>query len=241
MDDNNKDRILGYCIVFILVVFIAILLAFCHDDEPVPEVETVYITVIVTATPTPTEPVIQNFYTSTPSPSPSPTPSPTPTCTPTVAPTPTKAPKAVSHSYKPWTSYTVYNIVSSPNYRLQQIAKTDIYGLRVVTDSAGEERWIVAMGQAWTGPHATGRCFDIYMENGARLPVVIGDVKKWEHSLNGEGKYGRKGDLLEFIVDLNALVPMAKTMGDASYCADIFKGEAKEVIARDDVNIPGLD
>ena len=197
----------------------------------------VFVTTIVTATPTPTLPVSPILYTSTPTPSPEPTPTPTCTTTPT--------PKLVKGTtYKPYTDYRCYNIAGSREYRLQQLARTDIYGLRVVTDSNGEERYCVALGKAWAGEKEhdfAGTCVDIYMDNGTVLKCVYGDVKKAHHTINGEGKYGLKGELIEFIIDTPAVPQMVRTMGDASYCAGIFKGAPLEMRLRDDVTIPGLD
>lgn len=199
----------------------------------------VFVTTIVTATPTPTLPVSPILYTSTPTPSPEP--SPSPTCTPTPRP---QQQVSKDTSYKPYTDYRCYNIPGSREYRLQQIAKTDIYGLRVVTDSNGEERWCVALGKAWAGEKEhdfAGTCVDILMENSTLLKCVYGDVKKEKHTINGEGKYGLKGELIEFIIDTPKVPEMVRLMGDASYCDDIFKGKPSEVRLRDDVFIPGLD
>ena len=199
----------------------------------------VFVTTIVTATPTPTLPVSPILYTSTPTPSPEPTPEPT--CTPTVTP---RLVTGLSHSFKPYTDYRCYNIKASRNYKLQQLAVTDIYGLRVVKDSAEEERWCVALGTAWAGAHqdSIGNCVDIYMENGAVLKCVLADVKRTEDTVNRENRYGAtNNDLVEFIVDTPKLVNEAKIRGNISFAADIFYGEPIGVVVRDDVYIPGLN
>lgn len=196
------------------------------------------VAVTMTATPTPTSPV-SPFYTSTPTPSPEPTPEPT--CTPTLTP---RLVTGLSHSFKPYTDYRCYNIKASRNYKLQQLAVTDIYGLRVVKDSAEEERWCIALGTAWAGAHqdSIGNCVDIYMENGAVLKCVLADVKRTEDTVNRENRYGAtNNDLVEFIVDTPKLVNEAKIRGNISFAADIFYGEPIGVVVRDDVYIPGLN
>lgn len=245
MDDNSPNYTIIKVVLTCALIIAAVLLGrSIKNDKQLPtEIsptsEAISVTVTVTATPTPTLPVSPILYTSTPSPSPEPT--PTPTCTPT--PIPQELVRK-DPSYKPYTDYRCYNLKGSREYQLQQMAKTDIYGLRVVKDSNGEERWCVALGKAWAGGKEhkfAGTCIDILMENGTVLKCVYGDVKKTEHTIKGEGRYGRKGELIEFIIDSNAVPQMVKTMGDASYCGDIFMGYPVEVRLRDDVTIPGLD
>ena len=197
-----------------------------------------------TATPAPTA-------THTPAPTDTPTQAPTATNTPTSAPTATNTPKPTAtplkrpenaaagvysvepgHAFKPYTAYTWYTLAGSPHMALQQIAKTDKHGLRVVTDADGVERYCVAMGAAWAGGHYEhiGRCIDIVMANGHTLHCVLADTKKDKHTEHGEGLYGAGNhDLIEFIVDMTALVPAAARMGDCSFCGEEFVGDAVEV------------
>ena len=136
------------------------------------------------------------------------------------------------HAFKSYTSFTCYTLAGSPQMALQQIAKTEKHGLRVVTDADGVERYCIAMGSAWAGGHSEhiGRCIDIVMENGTTLHCVLADTKQDRHTENGEGLYGaRNHDLIEFIVDMTALVPAAARMGDCSFCGEEFVGSATEV------------
>ena len=202
------------------------------------------VTVIVTDIPTPTLTASPTIYTS-PTPT-SPPPTPTPTCTPVPTkkptPKPTKVADSTNHSWKPYTRYTVYNVKSSMQYKLQQIAHTGSLGIRVVKDSAGEERYCVAMAIAWAGgqPKDIGRCIDIHMKNGAVLKCVLSDVKKTEHTAYSGNKYGAKGELVEFIIDQNAVSAKVKNSGDVSNAGPEFVGEASKVVVRDDLYIPGL-
>lgn len=167
--------------------------------------------------------------------------------TPTVAPTNTPIPVAQGvvgekycevngmHGWKPWAWYTAITVVNSPQYRLQQIAKTDSYGVRMARDPNGEWRYCVALPVYWAGGTSKdiGRCVDIYMENGAVLKCVLGDTKKVEHSLRGEGKYGRKGEVIEVQVDGNKLPDIVKQMGNASYLGDSWRGEVTKIVVLD--------
>lgn len=244
-DDSPKYTIIKVVLIWVLIIAAVLLGRSIEKNDkllpteisPTPEV--VFVTVTVTATPTPTLPVSPILYTSTPTPSPEPTPEPT--CTPTVTP---RLVTGLSHSFKPYTDYRCYNIKASRNYKLQQLAVTDIYGLRVVKDSAEEERWCVALGTAWAGAHqdSIGNCVDIYMENGAVLKCVLADVKRTEDTVNRENRYGAtNNDLVEFVVDTPKLVNEAKIRGNISFAADIFYGEPIGVVVRDDVYIPCLN
>ena len=196
-----------------------------------------------TATPT---------FTATPSPEPTATSTPKPTKTPTPKPTktptpkPTKAPKqsgtvgtktvpSGGHDWKPYARHTAITAKSSPQYNLQQIAKTDSNGLRYVYDPNGVKRYCVALPVYWAGGTLAdiGRCFDVTMQNGAVLHCCLGDLKKPEHSQNGEGKFGSRGELLEFQVDQNKLPDIVRKCGDISRLGGDFEGEAATISVLD--------
>lgn len=193
----------------------------------------------VTPEPTPT-------VTNTPTPEPTATNTPKPTKTPkptnTPTPKPTNAPKKPGtvgtkkvpqggHDWKPYARHTAITAKSSPQYALQKIAKTDENGLRYVVDQYGVKRLCVALPVYWAGGtlEDIGRCFDVKMANGATLHCVLGDLKKPEHSQNGEGKFGSKGELLEFQVDQNKLTEIVRKSGDISRFGGAFDGEAVEI------------
>lgn len=194
-----------------------------------------------TNTPVPT-------FTPTPTNTPTPTLEPTPTNTPT--PTPTVVVKASykygsagtrkceingTHTWKPWANYTAITAKNSPQWRLQQIATTDELGRRVVKDPNGVTRFCVALPVYWAGGtyKDIGRCFDVKMVNGAVLHCCLGDTKKIEHSLNGEGKYGRKGEILEVQCDGEKLIFAVKNSGNCSNFSDEWKGEVESITAFD--------
>ena len=200
----------------------------------------------LTETPTP-KPTATKAPTPTATPAPTKAPKPTSTPKPTKTPTPkpTKAPSATytqgkagtqnvergGHAWKPYARYTAITNTKSPQYRLQQKAKTDENGLRYVRDAEGVKRYCVALGVAWAGGTADdiGRCFDVTMANGAVLHCCLGDIKKVEHSQNGAGRFGSRGELLEFQVDQNKLPAAVRACGDISRLGGSFEGEAVSI------------
>ena len=191
-----------------------------------------------TATPSPT-------YTVTPTPTPEPKFTNTPTPKP---PTPTKKAAGYTpgkagvytvpqggHEWKPYARYQAITAKDSPQYRLQQMAKTDENGLRYVTDSDGTKRYCVALPVYWAGGTSKdiGRCFDVKMANGSTIHCVLGDIKKVEHSQNGEGKFGAHGELMEFQVDMDRLPDPVRNSGNISRFGGAFGGEAEQITVYD--------
>lgn len=240
---SRKDKILtGIEIIAALAV---VLFLFSKVEEPTPKraedpddkTGRIYwadpnapdVTAAITNTPTPTA---TPWPTSTPKPTQAPTSTPEPTTTP--EPTPKQAGKG--HTFKPYTRYTAYNLKSSQQYKLQQIAKTAENGIRVVTDPLGNDRYCVALGTAWAGgqPKHIGRCLDVYMENGAVLRCVLADVKRQEDTVDGANLYGKtNNDVLEFIVD-GAKIPKEVTRtGNVSNAGPEFRGGVTKIVVFD--------
>lgn len=214
---------------------------------------------VATVTSTPTiEPKATNTPTTMATPKPTNTVAPTvtqkpkeriSTPTPTNPPKPTKTPQKsdfvayptgyphkesvdATKERKPYTRYTVYTKKNTAQYKLQQVAKTDENGLRIVTDPNGVDRYCVALGAQWAGGQSKdiGRCFDVKMKNGTTIHCALADVKKVEHSQSGEGRYGKNNnDFMEFIVDQNALNQKARATGDVSYACEELLGGAVEI------------
>lgn len=197
--------------------------------------------------------------TSTPTLTPTFAPTATPTLTPTVQPTPkpTNTPKPTArptpsptvdrgaypkekqvarggHGWKPWARHTAITNKKSPQYKMQKnVAKTDpSNGLRYCIDPYGEKRYCVALGVYWCGgdPSDIGRCFDVVMANGATIKCCLGDTKRVEKSQKGEGKFGSKGELLEFQAEAAVLKKFIGGAGDVSNLGGAFEGEAVKII-----------
>ena len=164
----------------------------------------------------------------------------------TVTPTPTEPPRIASetkycevngtHGWKPLAWYTACTDRSAPQWRLQQIAKTDENGVRVVLDPNGEWRFCVALPVYWAGGTSKdiGKCVDIKMANGATLKCVLGDTKRVWKSVNGEGKYGvGHNEVIEIQCDLSRMNPIVPRMGDGSYIGEEWVGDVESITVLD--------
>lgn len=176
-----------------------------------------------TATNTPTP---EPTATSTPTPTDTPTPTNTPTKAPTAtrkpterpntptttkAPTPTKKPLtgdlSEQSTWKPYERYWKINKKSSPQYKLQQIAYTGDYGIRMV-----DGRYCVALGSGWATE--IGTKLDIYMDTGQVIHAILGDCKRDEHCDPSHRIAQEKREVIEFIVDETKIPDKVKGCGN---------------------------
>ena len=104
-----------------------------------------------------------------------------------------------------------------------------------MTDQEGVKRYCIALEPYWAGGTSKdiGRCVDLFMQDGSIIHCVLADTKRIERSQNGEGKYGRKGELAEFLCDGNKLNAAVKTSGTVSSLGGAFAQEAIEVWVHD--------
>lgn len=194
----------------------------------------------VTATPVPATEIplraTERPKKDTPTPQPSETPSPTPSVAPVA-----KKKVEQGHKFKPYTRYTAYDLKSSQQYKLQQIALTSSdNGIRMVEDPCGEWRYCVALGTYWAGGHPEhiGRCVDVFMQNGATLKCVLADVKRQEDTKGRANRYGEiNNDVLEFIVDESRLPDNVNLKtggnGNMSGAGEQFEGDAVYMLIYD--------
>lgn len=125
-----------------------------------------------------------------------------------------------NHSvFKSYMPYSAITLKSSQQYVLQSQAYTDENGLRKIGDY-----YLVAMGQYYG---TIGDKFRITMSSGQQFNVIMGDMKKYEHTFNGEGKIGADNlDLFEFIVDSPNLNSTIRRDGSVN-C--IFNGNVEKI------------
>lgn len=113
--------------------------------------------------------------------------------------------------FKSWMGYKAITCKSSPQYKIQQIAYTGNYGIRMVGN-----RYCVALASHYTTE--IGQYFDLILKNGTVIPCVLADAKANCHtdSANIFTVVGANKCASEFIVDTNALHRAAKSSGDIS-------------------------
>lgn len=126
-----------------------------------------------------------------------------------------------NNSFKSYMSYKAITMKSSPQYKLQQTAYTDMYGLRMVNG-----RYCIALGTYYTS--TIGAKVDVVMANGSILKCIVGDIKA-NKDTDSQNIKAQDGSVVEFIIDSSALHPMARRMGNISYAAEKFSGEITEI------------
>lgn len=126
---------------------------------------------------------------------------------------------------KTWMPYAIkkkidgkYQIISifaksSKQYKLQQIAYTGKYGIRMI-----EERYYVALGSHFGCE--IGQHFDLVLANGTVIPCIMADQKANKHTDSVNIITVDTNCLSEFIVDRHSLKYEAVRDGDVSSCCD---------------------
>ena len=137
------------------------------------------------------------------------------------------------HTWKPYARYWKITKENSVEYKLRCMESTAENGLRIVQDPNGVWRYCIALEPQWAGGRSVdiGRCIDIKMTNGAVLHCVLADCKTHENSYKQEGRYGSRGELIEFIVDETKLPEGVH--GDISNVSKEFRGGIVSVTVLD--------
>lgn len=124
--------------------------------------------------------------------------------------------------FKSYMPYTAIISKSSPQYKLQQIAYTGNYGIRMF-----DNRYCVAIGTGFNAD--VGTYFDLILANGTVIPCIVADIKSNKHTDSSHMVTVASGCLTEFVVDSSSLNRMAKRMGDISYCCDSWNSRVEKV------------
>ena len=128
----------------------------------------------------------------------------------------------ITSGFKSYMPYTAITSQSSNQYKLQQMAYTGNYGIRMMDGC-----YCVAIG---TGVNADiGTYYDLILENGTIISCIVGDVKADKHTDKDNMVTVANGCLTEFIVNSSALDRNAKRMGDISYCCDEWNSRVKKI------------
>ena len=119
--------------------------------------------------------------------------------------------------YRGFKSYEPYRAItcrSTPQWKLQQVAETDRYGLRVV-----DKRYCVAIG-SYFGTQI-GQYFDLVLKNGTVIPCIKVDEKSDRHTDDTYHIYTVHSRCCsEFLVDVGTLRDYIGGTGDVS---DLFR------------------
>lgn len=131
-------------------------------------------------------------------------------------------PTEIKTSQKTYMDYRTITSKSSKQYKLQQDAWTDEYGFRRYGDY-----YMVALGTFYTGD-SCGKVFRITLDTGVSFTAITGDVKADIHT--DELNQHRNGNVVEFIVNTDAIPDMCRKMGDMSYANDsMFTGNIQNI------------
>lgn len=127
-----------------------------------------------------------------------------------------------SGNMKTWMPYTAITNKKSQQYKLQQMAYTGEYGIRMY-----DGRYCIAVG---TGVASNvGTYVDLVLENGTIIPCIVGDIKANAHTDSMHLVTRRSNCCSEFIIDKKSLHSMAKRMGDVSYVCDEWNSRVVEI------------
>lgn len=131
---------------------------------------------------------------------------------------------------KTWMPYTAISHTRSPQYKLQQIAYTGTYGIRMY-----DGRYCIAVGTAVTSD--VGVYIDVVLENGTVIPCIVGDIKADIHT-NAENIFTTHSNCCsEFIVDMNYLDPYVKLTGNVSKACTEWDSKVVKFKIYNDIDI----
>ena len=128
-----------------------------------------------------------------------------------------------TRGFKSYMPYTAITNKKSKQYKLQQIASTGAYGIRVV-----DSRYLVAIGTAFNAE--VGTYIDLILEDGFVIPCIVGDVKSPKHTDSSNMITMHNGCVSEFIIDSKALHKSIKKSGDVSSCNENWNGCVRVIV-----------
>ena len=128
-----------------------------------------------------------------------------------------------TRGFKSYMPYTAITNKKSKQYKLQQIASTGAYGIRVVNS-----RYLVAIGTAFNAE--VGTYIDLILEDGFVIPCIVGDVKSPRHTDSSNMITMHNGCVSEFIIDSKALHKSIKKSGDVSSCNESWNGCVRAIV-----------
>ena len=128
----------------------------------------------------------------------------------------------ITSGFKSYMPYTAITNKASKQFKLQQMASDDTYGIRTVNN-----RYCVAIGTAFNAQ--VGTYFDLILANETVISCIVSDIKADKHTDKNNMITVSNGCLTEFIVNSNILDRNAKRMGDISYCCDEWNSRVEKI------------
>ena len=128
-----------------------------------------------------------------------------------------------TRGFKSYMPYTAITNKKSKQYKLQQIASTGAYGIRVV-----DSRYLVAIGTAFNAE--VGTYIDLILEDGFVIPCIVGDIKSPKHTDSTNMVTSANGCVSEFIIDSKTLHKSIKRSGDVSSCNENWSGCVRAIV-----------
>lgn len=129
-------------------------------------------------------------------------------------------------SFKSYMDYRCITDTHSPQYKLQNDCWTDADGLRRYGDD-----YVIAIGSYYADN--IGDRLDITLDSGEEFTAIVGDFKADIHT-DKTNRFTRmengNKNVIEFVVDTDALDSTARRMGDISYISG-FDGNVESIVA----------
>lgn len=122
-------------------------------------------------------------------------------------------------SFKSYMSRAAVGSKSSPQYKLQKLAKVGKYGITTVNG-----RYCIAVGSG-VGAEI-GQYVDLVLENGTVIKCIVGDHKASKFKSSN-------GCVSEFIVSVSKLASSAKSSGSVSSCQSDWNSPVKTFVVYD--------
>ena len=130
----------------------------------------------------------------------------------------------IDTSFKGFMDYRTITDETTLQWKIQQVAYTDEYGVRKYNDDC-----CVALGSYYV--ENIGDRFEVTLDNGNVFTIIAAELKKDEHT-DENNQYVPMtydmGNVIEFIVDDNIIHDGVWTLGDVSYY-EKFSGNILEI------------
>lgn len=139
---------------------------------------------------------------------------------------PVRVPYAIppeENGVKYWMDYRTITCKTSKQWEIQHLSNTwtDKFGFRRVGDY-----YCVAMGTYYS--KECGAVFEITLDSGFSFLALVSDIKR-DRDTDATNRH-KDGNVVEFVIDKNAIPQAAKRMGDMSYGGTPMAGKITSIV-----------